>query len=217
MLLALVTRNRGLVQNIGELREVTDTATAALGALNRKDAPPGTHTASPGKPAFLDGPDDDGPDGKAPLAGPGAGAPSAARRRFWDCLFPTEQEILEALARREEYAAGAVLFRENHRADRVIVIEEGTVKVSVDAGGTDREIALRGPGDLIGERAMLLVRERSATVVALTPVRVLVASAGAFNAFLDEHPRVIAVLERQFYDRLTHDAAAPAGTPSPEV
>ncbi|MFD0685390.1 cyclic nucleotide-binding domain-containing protein [Actinomadura fibrosa] len=219
-LVMLVTRNKGLVRNVGDLREVTDTATAALGALHRGAVPLPAAEPAPVKVASGAGAGAEVAGNRsAAVAGLGAAAvrngPSdTPRSRFWDRLSPAEQEILMALAHREDFPAGAVLFREHQPADRVVLIEAGTVKVSVDAGGTDRQIALRGPGDLIGERAVLLVQERSATAVALTAVRARVASADEFNAFLDEHPRVVAVLERQFYDRLTHDAVAPAESPS---
>jgi CRP/FNR family transcriptional regulator, cyclic AMP receptor protein len=51
-------------------------------------------------------------------------------------------------------------------------------------------LAVRGPGDLIAESAVLGTRRRSATVTALDPLTALVIPAARFTAFLDEHPQV---------------------------
>jgi len=127
---------------------------------------------------------------------------------FWNALTREEQDALTELMSLETFPKGSVLFRKNQPADRVLVIREGLTKVT-RGDGDDEEIALRGPGDIIGERAIFLVRQRSATVTALTEVRALVAPAAAFNAFLQRHPRVVAVLEHQVYDRLTHVPGGP--------
>ncbi|MFB4313370.1 cyclic nucleotide-binding domain-containing protein [Actinomadura sp. 21ATH] len=135
---------------------------------------------------------------------------------FWAELTPIERGTLAQLSERLTFPEGAVLCRRDQPADRVIVIRSGVVRVTSGRAGDDRELARRGPGDILGERAMQLIRERSATVIALTPVRVMVTSAAAFNAFLDDHPRVVEVLERQIYDRLTRstDPADDRGRPA---
>ncbi|WP_395109377.1 cyclic nucleotide-binding domain-containing protein [Actinomadura sp. SCN-SB] len=135
---------------------------------------------------------------------------------FWSELTPAERGALDELMGREDYAQGTVLWRKDQQADRVIIIRSGQARVSTGVAGDDREIARRGPGDIVGERAMLLVRERSATVTALTPMRVMTSSAAVFNAFLNDHPRVVAVLERQIYDRLTR-STRPPGAPVPPL
>ncbi|MFV2179755.1 hypothetical protein, partial [Actinomadura sp. LOL_011] len=61
------------------------------------------------------------------------------------------------------------------------------------------------PVPAAGERAALLVRDRSATVTAEGGVAALPVRAETFAAFLAEYPRVRAVLERQVYRRQTED------------
>jgi MFS family permease len=85
-----------------------------------------------------------------------------------------------------EVAAGGVLLREGEIGDRAYLIERGEVIVSV-AG---REIARLGPGELVGEIALLRSVPRTATVIAATELRVLsmdrseflVAATGAADA-----------------------------------
>jgi hypothetical protein len=96
-----------------------------------------------------------------------------------------------------------VLWEEGDIADHLVVIVSGYVRVSVVRDGRERIIALRGPGDIIGERAALLLRQRSATIVAIDVVSTLRMTTPEFAAFLSHHPRVVAVMEKELYDRMT--------------
>lgn len=139
-------------------------------------------------------------------AGRSPGSPSAARLTaisFWDALDPAEQEALGSVASMRTYAAGARLMTRGEQADHVIVILGGRTKISVDRDGRERILAVRGPGQLVGERAVLQASVRSATVTALDVVWALVVQSEDFAAFLSDHPRVLTILYDQFYDRLT--------------
>ena len=79
------------------------------------------------------------------------------------------EPILESLARalvRVEVAAGDVFIREGDPGDLFYVIETGTVEVT--AGG--RFLATLGPGDFVGEIALLRDVPRTATVAATSAV-----------------------------------------------
>jgi class 3 adenylate cyclase len=94
---------------------------------------------------------------------------------------------------------------EGEPADDVVVILDGETKICVDDHGTERIIAWRGPGQLIGERAALQVSVRSATVIALDTVAALVMQTADFAAFLSAHPGVLGIVENQVYFRLTEE------------
>ncbi|MFD0684344.1 cyclic nucleotide-binding domain-containing protein [Actinomadura fibrosa] len=144
---------------------------------------------------------------------PGASG-ALSERGFWQALTSVEQDALVASADEVEYPIGDVLWREGQTADHVLVILSGWIRVCVERDGSERIIAFRGPGDIIGERAALLLRQRSATIVAMDTVRALRMSTQEFAAYLSDQPRVLAVLEREMYDRLTEQAngAPPAQT-----
>lgn len=125
---------------------------------------------------------------------------------FWHSLTSVEQQALSSVAQQSTFPAGVVVCREGQLADHVIVIQTGWTKVLVEKDGEEHIIAMRGPGDLVGERAALLVRFRSATVVALDSVRALTIPTRDFVVFLNDHPRVLAVLVRQVYRRLIEDS-----------
>ncbi|HEU5160414.1 MAG TPA: Crp/Fnr family transcriptional regulator [Streptosporangiaceae bacterium] len=110
---------------------------------------------------------------------------------FWKELDEAERVTLRDAARPRTYLAGMHLCYEGDPSDHVIIIENGWAKVtSTTEDGHEVVHAIRGPGDLVGESAVLGHRPRSATITALESLRALVLSASRFTAFLDEHPRV---------------------------
>ncbi|MEU6041257.1 cyclic nucleotide-binding domain-containing protein [Actinomadura sp. NPDC047616] len=139
-----------------------------------------------------------------------AHAQPATGRGFWGALTHAERKAFARDAETVGLPIGHVLWREGDAAGHVLVIRSGWVKICVRRKGWERIIAVRGPGDLIGERAAMQVRRRSATVVALDTVHALRVSTGAFAAVLAEHPRILRVIEEQMYDRLTEQTATSA-------
>ncbi|MFC5748352.1 cyclic nucleotide-binding domain-containing protein [Actinomadura rugatobispora] len=127
---------------------------------------------------------------------------------FWASLTREERHAFSIAATTKIYSAGAVLWHEGEVAGHLLVILSGYVRVSVIRDGHERIIATRGPGDIIGERAALLLRQRSAGIVALDVVRTLCMTTQQFAAFLSDHPRVVAVLERELYERLTESGGS---------
>ncbi|MFC7567275.1 cyclic nucleotide-binding domain-containing protein [Actinomadura namibiensis] len=159
-------------------------------------------------------------DAPAPLPAPLPAVPSPVGTpggpegtAFARGLSTGELRTLLDLAHEAVLPAGTVLCREGDPADHVFVLLSGLVRVSVRAGRWQRSVALRGPGEIIGERASLRVRRRSATVTAVHDCHVLVAPAARFLDFLDAHPRMPGELERTLYRRLTEERAGPPGWP----
>lgn len=118
--------------------------------------------------------------------------PRAGGGDFLAGLPPPAAEELRRLGARRRFPAGAVLFVEGDPAHEALVLLSGEVKVSV--GSTEgKEIVLEvfEAGALLGELSVIDGNPRSATVTALTPIEVLAVATGAFNDFLDRHPRVL--------------------------
>jgi Cyclic nucleotide-binding domain len=128
---------------------------------------------------------------------------------FWDALDPTEREALRSVASWRTFAAGARIMEEGERADHVMVILGGRVKVCVDDNGSERVLAERGLGQLVGERGALTVSVRSATVIALEMIWALVVQTKDFAAFISAHPRALDIVQRQLYRRSTEESASP--------
>ena len=160
---------------------------------------------------------DDGSDpGAAQVAGIPAGIPVAAAsvrwerptaRSFWNSLADPERDALAAAGVEEVFRPGAVLCRAGEDTSQVMVIDSGWVKVSLREGpeAAEKILAVRGQGDVVGERAALTTGVRSATVTALDEVSAMVVPAERFAEFLRGHPRAAEVLERQVTERREED------------
>ena len=102
--------------------------------------------------------------------------------------------------------AGKVLARQGEIGREFLILLEGHVEVARDG----KVIAVRGPGDFIGEIALLDNRPRTATVTARTDVVVEVLNRGEFASLLAEAPelsaQVMATMARRLaaIDRESH-------------
>ena len=93
---------------------------------------------------------------------------------------------ISSLMTRVDRPAGQVLTSEGQSGHEFFIVLEGEVEVRQG----DRVIATRGPGDYLGEIALLDDRPRTATVVATTPVSVEVLSRREFMSLLAEAPEL---------------------------
>ncbi|WP_106401814.1 Crp/Fnr family transcriptional regulator [Actinocorallia populi] len=108
---------------------------------------------------------------------------------FWSSLEPPAREALLRGGRLRRYRSGEHLCYQGEPADHVLVLREGWVKVwMTDEDGHECVIAVRGPGDLLGEAGPLTGTARTATATALHGVIALSVPLARFNAFLGEHP-----------------------------
>jgi CRP/FNR family transcriptional regulator, cyclic AMP receptor protein len=78
-------------------------------------------------------------------------------------------------------------------------------------------VAVRGPGDLLGEMSAIDGEPRSATVTTLEPVEALLVPGSAFAAFLERQPRVALALLRMMAARLRYADASQAGFATHDV
>ena len=131
---------------------------------------------------------------------------NAADEVFLAALSQAEADALRALGVVRTYPRGTALFHEHQNPDRVAVLLAGCVKLSsVSEDGKEVVLAIRGPGDLLGELSAIDGEPRSATGVALEPVEALVIPAGDFKRFLEGNPR-IALLIMTMLSRRLRDA-----------
>ena len=122
---------------------------------------------------------------------------------FVASLHPTEEAALLKLGRTVRFHRDATIFSEGDVSGRVVVLVKGRVKVSSDRSeGHEVVLAIRGPGDLIGELSAIDDHPHSATCTAMEPVEALVISSDGFLDFLVEHPHVALHLLRMLTGRL---------------
>jgi CRP/FNR family transcriptional regulator, cyclic AMP receptor protein len=97
----------------------------------------------------------------------------------------------------ESAVEGKVIIREGGAANAFYAIEDGTVKVERDGD----HIADLGPGDVFGEQALLEKSERSATVTATSPVRLIKIDHWEIPRIKQSMPEVLTELQRKVEER----------------
>jgi CRP/FNR family transcriptional regulator, cyclic AMP receptor protein len=116
---------------------------------------------------------------------------------FEHCSKKDLQHIAQ-IADELDLRTGKVLMEEGERGREFFVIVSGNVEVRRKG----RVVATLGPGDFVGEMALLSKAPRSATVTALTPVDVLVITDRAFLALLDRMPDLWHKVARALAERI---------------
>jgi CRP/FNR family transcriptional regulator, cyclic AMP receptor protein len=130
---------------------------------------------------------------------------------FLEGLSREETEAMDAVGTRRAYGRNVTLFHQGDEVGPVVVLLRGRVKLTiVSEGGREAIVALRGPGDLLGELAAIDEGARSTTVTTLEPVEVLLVARSAFSALLEERPRIALVILRLVAGRLRYADAQQA-------
>jgi CRP/FNR family cyclic AMP-dependent transcriptional regulator len=93
----------------------------------------------------------------------------------------------------ESHPDGAAVVREGGYANDFYAIEDGTARVE-RAG---QHLADLGPGDVFGEQALLEREQRSATVTASSPLRVIKIAHWELDKMKRDMPEVVGELRRQ--------------------
>lgn len=110
---------------------------------------------------------------------------------FWSALGDAERAKLTEMAVRQSYRRGDVLCREGDRADSVLFLRSGFVRItSVTPDGREVLMGVRGTGDVIGELAVIDRGPRSATVTALEDVEALKVPGVRFAAVSRKDPGI---------------------------
>lgn len=97
-------------------------------------------------------------------------------------------ELLRTAGRVEVWRRGGVLLREGEVGERVLFIQRGLVKITTESSrGYTTVLAVRGPGELIGELSAIDGQSRSGTATAMNAVQCIVVSAGRFRRLLEDN------------------------------
>ena len=124
---------------------------------------------------------------------------------FKECT-PRDLRVLSSVTDDIAFAAGDVLCREGWRGYECFVLTSGQVEVRV----LDQPVAVLGPGDVVGETALLDGGARSATVSALTDVHAFAIDSRSFDALLERAPAVARAMLTQLARRLRVSTSASA-------
>ena len=116
--------------------------------------------------------------------------PAAELTAIWDCLLEVQAP------------AGAVLCRRGEPGDRFYVVQAGELEARLGLGPQGVALRRLGPGDVVGEMALLTGQPRSADVVALTDAVLWALTRADFEAFTATSVPLLRALNRALVDRL---------------
>ncbi len=130
-------------------------------------------------------------------------AVSAAHVPFLRQLGQEDADALLARVRSRKVPRSEPILRAGAAGDDVVLVISGRVRL-VAYGADEREVmlAIRGPGELIGEMAALGGQRRTASAIAVDDVEAGFLHADEFRTFLREHPEAGLVLMRMLVRRL---------------
>jgi CRP/FNR family transcriptional regulator, cyclic AMP receptor protein len=97
-----------------------------------------------------------------------------------------ELRRIAAIADEIDVDEGKVLARQGDPGRELFILLEGTVKVE----RYGEQVNALGPGDFVGESALILGKARNATITTTSPVRVLVITDNSFRRLLREDPKI---------------------------
>jgi len=113
-------------------------------------------------------------------------------------LPDSELADLAGLMAEREVPAGTEVVTVDNSGSAVYFIEQGNADVLNDDGEASNTL---GPGDAFGEIGLLLTGERTATVAASTPMRLLWLSGQDFDAIRSQVPEAERSLRRLGLER----------------
>jgi CRP-like cAMP-binding protein len=129
--------------------------------------------------------------------------PASHEPLFMTALSDGERQEILSRGVVRQFKSGSALFHENQVADRVLVIRQGFVKLSCFTDdGREIVLAIRGPGDILGELSVVGGGTRSATATALEPVEALAVPATDFAAVMQRSPHITMAMLQTVMHRL---------------
>jgi CRP/FNR family transcriptional regulator, cyclic AMP receptor protein len=93
----------------------------------------------------------------------------------------------------ESHPEGAAVVKEGGYANDFYAIDDGTAKVEREG----QDLADLGPGDVFGEQALLEGEQRSASVVATSPLRVIKIAHWELDKMKRDMPEAVETLRQQ--------------------
>lgn len=122
---------------------------------------------------------------------------------LFEGLSPADLKQVASITKEVVFADGEILAEEGEAGDELYIIVSGEVQVTTtDEKGAAIELARRGPGDHVGEMAIITRAPRAASLTAVGDVRVLSIGQKAFEELMRERPDVSLAVIRILSERI---------------
>ncbi len=103
---------------------------------------------------------------------------------------------------KKKFSKGDVLFEEGARGDEAYIIRHGYVTIVKKDGERTVELAARGPGEIVGEMALIDDAPRSASLIAKTDVEVELLTRKELDKMFSDLPEPVSLMIQQLLARL---------------
>ncbi|MBI5495237.1 MAG: cyclic nucleotide-binding domain-containing protein [Deltaproteobacteria bacterium] len=110
------------------------------------------------------------------------------KSKLFEFLDPAGRQAMMDIAHRVQFPVGTCVVKEGTPGDAMYVILRGSVKVTVDDMGGEKQVATLGAGSFFGEMAVVTDAPRSASVTAQADLEVLVFDKAHVTAILKSQP-----------------------------
>ena len=118
-------------------------------------------------------------------------------------LSPADLQRITSISTELDFLDGDVICEQDEPGDEMYVIISGDVRVVVSHNGeSEKEIAHRKAGDVVGEMSLISGDPRIASVIAVGDVRTLCLDRLSFESLLRERPEVSMAVMRELCKRL---------------
>jgi hypothetical protein len=105
-------------------------------------------------------------------------------------LRRAQARIVVLMGELKRFAPGEAIVRRGEQGDEMFVVIQGTAEVWAGSGAERRKLAVNRRGDVFGEMGLVRQNERSADVVATSPVEVLAVDARFLERIQRRYPRI---------------------------
>jgi hypothetical protein len=117
-------------------------------------------------------------------------------------LPPEDLEQIARIAREQWHPSASVIARQGEEGNVMYVIVSGKIQIVLESQGSSRVLAERGPGEIIGEKAIIDPAPRAAGMVTISETRLLSIEGEAYRSILRERPEVSLAVMQSLSHRL---------------
>jgi len=118
-------------------------------------------------------------------------------------LSPADLQRVASISTELDFVDGDMICEQDEPGDEMYVIISGDVRIVVSHDGeSEKEIAHRSAGDVVGEMSIISGGPRIASVLAVGDVRILCIDRLSFESLLRERPEVSMAVMRELCKRL---------------
>jgi len=135
---------------------------------------------------------------------------------LFSCLTASELQRVSELCREQSYRKGSIICREGDDGDRFFIVLSGEIEVRTNEAG-DRVINRHGPGEYLGELALMMGGKRTATLMVSRSARLLVLDCDAFQSHFLRNAKVLEHFARVLGQRLANRERRDDGPSRPVV